>query len=124
MEIQCYTPATSVGASTAVDPNNSSNVSCYVFINHRGEAKKKFASDLYSGRLALFRPSGLAGTEFPFSTKSCYSKRLGPWCLDELLMRDSGGWGSNYSCILPPHNLDGQIRRGMEYVLEPCTNTK
>ena len=59
MENQISPPATSVGASSSSTsddpnyPNNScSNILYDVFINHRGEVKKTFASHLYRGLLS------------------------------------------------------------------------
>ena len=102
MENQISPPATSVGAS-------SSSSTFDVFLNHRGEVKKTFASHLYRGLLSrglrpfLDQEVLKEGLNFPSQLKaairsaSVHIAIFSPnyvesqWCLDELLLMQESG---------------------------------
>jgi len=112
MENQRSPRATSSGASsssTVADSNNSSDIPYDVFINHRGEVKKTFASHLYRGLLSrglrpfLDQQELQEGLPFPSQLQSAIRSAsvhiaiLSPnyagsrWCLDELLLMQKSG---------------------------------
>jgi len=113
MENQRSPRATSNSASsssTAADSNNSSsNIPYDVFINHRGEVKKTFASHLYHRLLSrglrpfLDQQELQEGLDFPsqleraIRSASVHVAILSPkyaesrWCLDELLLMMESG---------------------------------